>query len=99
MRATEADNNGYSGWLLLEYLAERFGNNAVKEVWTQPSASALTQLSNVLATHGTTLPTFFNDYAAARVAGKFTTTALAGVLPPTDGSPIAVPSSPGAFQA
>jgi hypothetical protein len=94
---TEADNNGYSGWLLVEYLAERFGNDAVKEVWTQPWASALTQLSNVLATHGTTLPTFFNDYAAARVAGEFTTTALAGALPPTDGSPIAVPQASGSI--
>jgi hypothetical protein len=95
--ATDADRNGYSGWLLLEYLAERFGNDAVKEVWTQPSAPALTQLSNVLVTHGTTLPTFFNDYAAARAAGKFAATTLAGALPPTYDPPIAVPQASGAI--
>jgi len=94
---TDADRNGYTGWLLLEYLAERFGNDAVKEVWTQPSAPALTQLSNVLATHGTTLPIFFNDYVAARVAGNFALTTLAGALPPTHDPPVAVPQSSGSI--
>jgi hypothetical protein len=92
---TDADHSGYPGWLLIEYLAERFGNDAVRELWTQPPGSALTQLSNILVTHGTTLPTFFNDYAAARLAGKFSASALTGVLPPTQDPPLAVPQASG----
>jgi hypothetical protein len=97
-KGADADRNGYSGWLLLEYLAERFGNDAVREVWAQSSAPAVTQLANVLAAHGTTLPTFFNDYVAARMAGKFTPTTMAGTLPPAHDPGIAVPQATGAIS-
>jgi hypothetical protein len=93
----DADRNGYSGWLFMEYLAERFGNDAVREVWNAPG-TGLTQLSNLLAAHGTTLTTFFNDFAAARLAGKFTVTTMAGALPPTHDPPIAVPQASGAIS-
>src|SRR5512133_2369068 len=49
----------------------------------------------MLATHGTTLTTFFNDFAAARLAGRFTVTTMAGALPPTHDPPIAVPQASG----
>jgi hypothetical protein len=94
--SAEADRNGYSGWLLVEYLAERFGNNAVKEMWTQPAGPAVTQLANVLTAHGTTLSSFFNDYVAARISGTFSVSALAGNPPPSFDPPVSVPqvSSP-----
>jgi hypothetical protein len=92
---TDTDRNGYSGWLLVEYLAERFGNDAVRELWTQAPAPAMTQFSNVLMNHGTTLSTFFNDFVAARMTGKFTPTTMAGALPPTHDPAIAVPQASG----
>src|SRR5436190_517850 len=30
---TEYDKNGYPGWMLFEYLAERYGDTKVKDVW------------------------------------------------------------------
>lgn len=99
---TDVDRNGYSGWLLFEYLAERYGNDAVKAVWDEaaafPGAAATTDLSNVLVTHGTTLSSFFNEYSTARLTGNFTVAAIAGVVPPSQAS-ILVSASSGAIPA
>jgi len=92
---TDADRNGYSGWPFIEYLAERFGNNVVSELWNTSGTGAQTVLSSLLAAHGTDIPTFFNDFVAARVAGKFTLTAIAGTVPPAYDPPIAVPQQSG----
>ena len=85
---TELDRNGYPGWLLFEYLSERFGTDAVKAVWNEaaahPSASGATDLANVLSNkYGTTLSAFFNDYATARLNGNFSVAAIKKVLPTT----------------
>jgi hypothetical protein len=83
---TEFDKNGYPGWMLFEYLAERFHDDGkVKAVWDQavanPLAPGTTDLDNVLQAQGTSLPAFFNDYTTARMTGSFTLTPLAGSRP------------------
>ncbi|TML06206.1 MAG: hypothetical protein E6G36_00210 [Actinobacteria bacterium] len=79
---TEYDRNGYPGWMLFEYLAERYGDSKVKAVWDQavanPLAAGTTDLANVLPV---SLASFFNDYTTARLTGNFTIPALAGQLP------------------
>lgn len=94
----DADRNGYSGWPFVEYLAERFGNDAVTELWNTSGGDGLTVLSNLLAAHGTDLSTFFNDFVAARVAGKFTLTAIAGAVPPAHSPPVSVPQASGVMS-
>jgi hypothetical protein len=79
---TEYDKNGYPGWVLFEYLAERYGDSKVRAVWDQaianPGAAGTTDLANVLPV---SLASFFNDYTTARLTGNFTNPALAGQLP------------------
>jgi hypothetical protein len=99
---SEFDRNGYPGWMLFEYLAERFGDASVKSVLDTASANpppwtGTQSLSSVVQTHGTTLGKFFEDYTTARLTGNFTYAALAGVLPQTQGS-IVVGSSTGAIS-
>jgi hypothetical protein len=81
---TEFDKNGYPGWMLFEYLAERYGDSKVKAVWDQAAASPLalgtTDLSAVLPA-GTSLTSFFNDYTTARMTGAFTLALLTGSRP------------------
>src|SRR5580765_4028031 len=98
---TEFDRNGYPGWMLFEYLAERFGDNAVKSVLdtsaATPALSGTQALSAVVQPLGTTLGQFFEDYTTARMTGNFTSELLAGVLPQTQGS-IVVGSKSGAIS-
>jgi hypothetical protein len=79
---TEYDRNGYPGWMLFEYLAERYGDSKVKAVWDQavanPGAPGTTDLANALPV---SLASFFNDYTTARLTGNFTIAALKGQLP------------------
>ena len=80
---TEFDKNGYPGWMLFEYLAERYKNDGkVKDVWTyeqnNPGASGITAFSSVL---DTSLAAFFNDYTTARMTGDFTLPSLSGTRP------------------
>ena len=81
---TEFDKNGYPGWMLFEYLAERYGDSKVKAVWDQaaanPSALGTTDLAAVLPA-GTSLASFFNDYTTARMTGAFTLASLTGSRP------------------
>jgi hypothetical protein len=96
---TEFDKNGYPGWMLFEYLAERFHDDGkVRDVWTQAQTNPVgtTALDNVLQTLGTSLPPFFNDYATARMTGDFTFAPLAGSRP-TVYAEIPVGTSSGAF--
>jgi len=78
---TELDRNGYPGWVLFEYLSERFGTDSVKSVLTDPGSPGTTALSNVLVSKGTTLASFFNDYATAKLNGNFSLDAIKGLLP------------------
>jgi hypothetical protein len=83
---TELDRNGYPGWLLFEYLSERFGTDAVRAVLADPGTPGTTALSDVLVAHGTTLAAFFNDYTTARLTGNFSLAAIKGILPATQGA-------------
>jgi hypothetical protein len=80
---TDFDKNGYPGWMLFEYLAERYGDAKVRDVWNQaqasgPGTAGTTILQAVLPG---SLATFFNDYTTARLTGNFTSPILAGTLP------------------
>jgi hypothetical protein len=80
---TDFDKNGYPGWMLFEYLAERYGDAKVRAVWDQAAVSApgtpgTTILAAVLPV---SLSSFFNDYTTARLTGNFTSPVLAGTLP------------------
>jgi hypothetical protein len=80
---TDFDKNGYPGWMLFEYLAERYGDGKVRAVWDQaaisgPGTPGTTILAAVLPI---SLGTFFNDYTTARMTGSFTSAVLAGTLP------------------
>jgi hypothetical protein len=80
---TEFDKNGYAGWMLFEYLAERYGDAKVRAVWDQaalsgPGTPGTTILAAVLPI---SLGNFFNDYTTARLTGNFTSPVLAGTLP------------------
>jgi len=81
---TNFDQNGYPGWMLFEYLAERYGNSKVKAVWDQAAANPLalgtSDLSAVLPA-GTSLASFFNDYTTKRMTGDFSFPLLAGSRP------------------
>ncbi len=81
---TEFDKNGYPGWMLFEYLAERYGDAKVKAVWDQalanPANPGTTDLAAALPA-GTTLASFFNDYTTARMTGSFTLPALKDTRP------------------
>jgi hypothetical protein len=80
---TDFDKNGYPGWMLFEYLAERYGDAKVRAVWDQaaisgPGTPGTTIVAAVLPS---SLSTFFNDYTTARMTGSFTSPVLAGTLP------------------
>ena len=98
---SEFDRNGYPGWMLFEYLAERFGDAKVKSVLdaaaANPGWTGTHALSSVVQPLGPTLGKFFEDYTTARLTGNFTLVALAGVLPKTQGT-IVVGSSSGAIS-
>jgi len=93
---SEFDRNGYPGWILFEYLAERFGDDKVKLVLGAAVAnpSGTQAVSSVVQPFGLTLGKFFEDYTIARLTGNFTSLALAGVLPQTQAT-IVVGSSNG----
>jgi hypothetical protein len=90
---TEFDRNGYPGWMLFEYLAERFGDAKVKTVLdtaaASPGLTGTQVLSAVVNPLGPTLGKFFEDYTTARLTGNFNLAALAGVLPATQASIVA----------
>jgi hypothetical protein len=94
---TEFDKNGYPGWMLFEYLAERYGDAKIKQVWDNLAAtpsSGTVALASVLPTN---LGDFFNDYTTARLNGNFTSPVLAGVLPQTQAT-VPVPTSSSSFS-
>jgi hypothetical protein len=98
---SEFDRNGYPGWMLFEYLAERFGDAKVKSVLdtaaANPAWSGTEVLSSVVTPLGPTFGKFFEDYTTARLTGNFTLAALAGVLPKTQAT-VVVGSSSGAIS-
>jgi hypothetical protein len=90
---TEAEKNGYPGWMLIEYLAERYGDAKVKELWDQaaanPGVAATADLAAVLPV---SLASFYDDFATARLTGNFTFAPLKGALPDPYGSFVLPPN-------
>jgi hypothetical protein len=83
---TEFDRNGYPGWMLFEYLAERYGDAKVKQIWDNLAATPMSGTQALASVLPTKLEDFFNDYTTARLNGNFTSPVLAGVLPQTQGT-------------
>jgi hypothetical protein len=85
------ENNGYSRWPFFQYLAERYGNNFLKDVFAagaglgSPPVAGITAFSSELTAKGTTLGDTFNDYTAHVVSGNFQAAALKGLPPTTHG--------------
>lgn len=75
---TDLDRNGYPGWLLFEYLAERYGQDAVHQVWLKPG-TGVDKLAAYLAP--TTVESFYNDFAKTRLTGGLTLPAVKDKLP------------------
>jgi hypothetical protein len=96
---SEFDRNGYPGWMLFEYLAQRFGDAKVKDVLMAGGSTTGTQaLASVVQPLGPTLGKFFEDYTTARLTGSFNLPLLAGVLPKTQATIIA-PTASGTLNA
>jgi hypothetical protein len=83
------ETGGYSRWPFFEYLTDRFGVGAVKDVFARgasladPLQTGATLLDGTLATKGTTLGTVFGDYALASLTGSVDAPGLAGLAPAT----------------
>jgi hypothetical protein len=95
---TEFDRNGYPGWMLFEYLSERYGDAKIKQIWDNLAATPMSGTQALASVLPTNLGDFFNDYTKERLTGNFTSPALAGVLPQTQAT-IPVGSSNGSFSA
>lgn len=81
---TEFDKNGYPGWMLFEYLTERYGDAKIKDLLSAAPMTGTQALASVLPA-SVKLQDFFNDYTTARLNGNFSSPALAGVLPQSVG--------------
>jgi hypothetical protein len=72
--------------MLVEYLAERYGDKKVRDLWTRvhdyPADPATTDLEAVI---DVPLATFYSDFANKRLSGDFTFAPLKGALPATIG--------------
>lgn len=91
---TEIDKNGYPGWMLFEYLAEQYGQDAVRQVWTQAGSGIAKFAAFLPATRP--VDAFYNDFATARLSGNFTLAALKNKLPATSAS-VTTPDLSGAL--
>jgi hypothetical protein len=82
------DYNGQARWPFFVYLQDRFGANAVREVWEKVESRAtgapdgLGALQDYLTGKGTTLTAFFNDFAGTVAKGDLSASSLKG-KPPT----------------
>jgi hypothetical protein len=94
---TEFDKNGYPGWMLFEYLAERYGDAKVKQVWDNLAATPMSGTKALASVLPTNLGDFFNDYTTTRLNGNFTSPVLAGVLPPAQAM-VALGKNSGSFS-
>ena len=81
--------NGQARWPFFQYLTDRFGDDAVRDVWTQVAARAgmaadgVGALEDVMVAKGTTLTAVFNDFAGALAAGTVKAPNLTAVKPKT----------------
>ena len=84
--------NGQARWPFFVYLQDRFGDNAVREVWETIESRAgatpdgLGALQEYLTAKGTTLTAFFNDFAGAVAKGELSASSLEGKQPTLAGT-------------
>src|SRR5215208_3864239 len=87
--ATGYEAGGYSRWHFYEYLTERFGNTAVKDLFLKakslndPTKSGADIMSAAVADKGATLADVFSDWSVANLTGDYQAAALKGVQPPS----------------
>lgn len=85
-------NSGAFRWPFFVYLQDRFGANAVREVWEKVAARAVAgadgvgALEDYLDDKGTTLTEFFNDFAGAVAKGDLSAPSLKGKQPTLAGT-------------
>ncbi len=87
-----AKNTGSARWPFFVYLQDRFGDNAVRQVWEKVEARAVGApdgvgaLEDYLDDKGSTLTDFFNDFAGTVAAGGLSAPPLKDKRPTTAGS-------------
>jgi hypothetical protein len=87
---TELDRAGYPGWLMFEYLTERYGSNdedpaPVSAVVNDlnSNATGAAAVNAYLGTKSSSLSSFFNNFSTARLSGNFAPSTIEGFLPQT----------------
>ena len=81
--------NGQARWPFFQYLTDRFGDDVVRDVWTQVAtragsgADGVGALGDVMSAKGTTLTAVYNDFAGALAAGSVKAPNLKAVKPKT----------------
>jgi hypothetical protein len=78
-------NNGYSRWTFFQFLADKYGNAFVKDIFTQLAANgpgtSLASLTAALVAKGTTIGDTYNAWATAELNGAYSVKALQGLKP------------------
>jgi hypothetical protein len=84
---TGYENNGYSRWSFYEYLTERYGGNAVFDLFQKgktlndPSLTGSDLLIAALQDKGATLGDAFGDFTTMNLSGGYTAPGLKATLP------------------
>ena len=67
----------YGAWIFFRFISERYGRDAMRAVWRRadairsaPDDYSIQAVSNVLLSHGTTLPDFLSDFGATNLLPK-----------------------------
>jgi hypothetical protein len=85
-------NSGAVRWPFFVYLQDRFGADAVRELWEKVADRAVAgsdgvgALQDYLDDEGTTLTEFFNDFAGAVAKGELSAPSLKGKQPTLSGT-------------
>ena len=83
------ESGGYARWSFFEYVAEKYGASAVKEVFDRgaaladPSLPGIDLVSSMLSTRGATLAEVFTGWTVANMSGSYTALGLQGIVPPS----------------
>jgi hypothetical protein len=77
--------NGYSRWTFFQFLADKYGNAFVKDVFAQLAANgagtSLASLTAALVAKGATLSDTYNAWATAELNGAYSVKQLQGLKP------------------
>jgi hypothetical protein len=78
-------NDGYSRWVFFQFLADKYGNAFVKDIFAQLAingpGTSLASLTAALVAKGTTLADTYNAWATAELNGAYSVKALQGLKP------------------